>query len=378
MNINDQNKKVDNNETKVAPTDLNNTNIEKFGQENIPYINLHRKNHISDIQVVASDGFNNIGTVPPGTYTEAMPKKFRFNKLLFTILIFVIILMIGGGIYFYLSSTRQVAENAVITKTVTVSLGEKLSLKLDDYATFKGIKPTNCLLDLSDVKRDIPGKYTYVINCGVNDYKGNLIIEDKQAPSVISRTILKSLNEDIKVTDFIVSCEDSSKCNYELINLEELKEDIKTPGIYDAYINVSDELGNSKKILEKVYVSEFNESGVFSCHYKQLNLDDYDGFYLIKEDIIYEENNGKYQVINILFEFNDSKEYKKIQESINDEGEITIEGITGKAYFLNDNRVALVTTTNIENVDYIDSVDLSDIQKYYNNSGYSCNTFIHE
>lgn len=378
MNMDDQNKNVDTNELRLGPTDLNNTNIEKFGQENIPYTNLQRKNHISDIHVVASDGFNNIGTVPPGTFTEAMPRKFNFNKLFVIILIFAIILTIGGGIYFYLSSSRKVAEGAVMTKSVTINVGKKLSLKLDDYATFKGINPSNCLLDLSGVKNDVPGKYTYKISCGVNDYKGTLIVEDKLAPAVIARTVLKTLNEDIKVTDFIVSCDDNTECNYELINLDEIKENIKTQGIYDAYINVSDQSGNIKKIIEKVYVSENGESGVMSCHYKKLNLDDYDGFYTIKEDVIYEEDYGKYHVMNILFEFNDSKEYKKVQESINEDGEITIEGITGKAYFLNNNVLSLITISDVMDVDYFGNSDLSAIQKYYNNSGYSCNTFIQE
>lgn len=374
MNSENQNKQ-NSNDSRVAPTDLRNTDIEMFGQENIPYMNMHRKNNISDIEVTSNSEFNNIGTVPPGSFTEAMPKKFNINKILFLVVVFLVIGLIGGGIYFYLSSSRKVAEKAVITKTITISVGDKLSLKLDDYATFYGVKATNCILDIENVKNDVPGKYTYVISCGVNNYKGSIIVEDKLPPIVETKILLKNVNEDIEVSEFIISCEDNSECKYELENFEELKENLKTEGVYDAKIKVLDEDGNTRNIIEKVIVSDLKAEGILRCSYKNLKLDNYDGYYDVIETTIYNDNYGEKIIMDVIFTFGNKDEYDSLKKAIDEAGNLTIEGISGRPYFLNNNSLMLEMISSVNEISYLNGNELSDIEDFYTSSGYTCNRY---
>ena len=79
----EKHKEINVSESQVKPTDLKNNNIEMFGQENIPFMNMHRRNNISDVDTPNNNEFNNIGTIPPGVNTERPPKKFNINKYLF-------------------------------------------------------------------------------------------------------------------------------------------------------------------------------------------------------------------------------------------------------------------------------------------------------
>ena len=106
------------NDDNVKPTDLQNNDITRFGQENINYTNKSTSN------VVASDSsvFNkkneyfNIGKVPPGATEDPDKEKRKLKRLLFILIVFIVIALIGFGIHFYLSKTRTIAENAVKTK----------------------------------------------------------------------------------------------------------------------------------------------------------------------------------------------------------------------------------------------------------------------
>ena len=371
MNSNEH-KEINASESQVKPTDLKNTDIEMFGQENIPFMNMHRRNNISDVDMSNNNEFNNIGTIPPGVNTERPPKKFNINKYLFLIVIIIVIGLIGGGIYYYLSSTREVAEKAVITKTVTIDAGDKLSLKLDDYAKFIDIKATNCVLDLKNVKNDIPGKYSYIISCGVNNYKGTVLVKDTVAPDVETKIVLKKVNDDIDINEFIVECKDSSKCKYELENLEELKENLKMEGMYDAFIKVSDDENNVKTVMEKVIVLEDNYDGVLKCNYKNLKLNEYDGRYDVVENVLYKSNFGDKILMQVVFTLNNNEEYKTIKDSINENGEIEIEGIMGKAYFLNKNNILLETSYMVDDLSYLTNSDMEYIKDFYIRSGYEC------
>ncbi len=368
----EKHKEINVSESQVKPTDLKNNNIEMFGQENIPFMNMHRRNNISDVDMPNNNEFNNIGTIPPGVNTERPPKKFNINEYLFLIVIIIVIGLIGGGIYYYLSSTRKVAEKAVITKTVTINAGDKLSLKLDDYAKFIDIKATNCVLDLKNVKNDIPGKYSYIISCGVNNYKGTVLVKDTVAPDVETKIVLKKVNNDIDINDFIVECKDSSKCKYELENFEELKENLKTEGVYNAFIKVSDDENNVKTVMEKVIVLEDNYDGILKCNYKNLKLNEYDGGYDVVENVLYKSNFGDKILMQVVFTLNNNEEYKTIKDSINENGEVEIEGITGKAYFLNKNNIVLETSYMVDDLSYLTNSDMEYIKDFYTRSGYEC------
>lgn len=368
----EKHKEINVSESQVKPTDLKNNNIEMFGQENIPFMNMHRRNNISDVDMPNNNEFNNIGTIPPGVNTERPPKKFNINKYLFLIVIIIVIGLIGGGIYYYLSSTRIVAEKAVITKTVTINAGDKLSLKLDDYAKFIDIKATNCVLDLKNVKNDIPGKYSYIISCGVNNYKGSVLVKDTVAPNLETKIVFKKVNDDVDVNEFIVECKDNSKCKFELENFEELKENLKTEGMYDAFIKVSDDENNVKTVIEKVIVLEDNYDGILKCNYKNLKLNDYDGEYDVVENVLYKSNFGDKILMQVVFTLNNNEEYKTIKDSINENGEVEIEGITGKAYFLNKNNIVLETSYMVDDLSYLTNNDREYIKDFYTRSGYEC------
>lgn len=167
-------------QSRVAPTNLRQTDIDKFGQGNTPSLNkIIGNSYNENIQVNSNSKYINIGKVPPSSSIENLEPtqpqiKLQLKNLLFTLLIIVCIVAIGGVLYYLLSTSKTRAALAVQTKNLTVPVNAKLSMKLEDYGKFKKVKSSNCILDLKAVNVQKPGIYQYFIECGVNRYKGTI------------------------------------------------------------------------------------------------------------------------------------------------------------------------------------------------------------
>lgn len=378
MNQNDLKENNNISDSNVAPTDLRKNDIEMFGQENIPLMNMNRKSSISDFGTATSNSeFYNIGTVPPGSFTEKEKKrKINFKHVSFIFLIFVVIALIGGGLYFYLSSTQKVAKSAVLTKTIEVNIGEKLSLKLNDYAEFKNIKATNCILNTKKVDINKIGKYTYIISCGVNDYKGTIKVVDKKAPKVETRILFKRINEELDINEFIVSCEDNSECVYSLENFDVLKENMQKEGIYTAIIEVSDKENNKITIKEILIVSNNNFNQILNCKYKDLELKNYKGIYQTNKVIGFSDDYAEIIVNKTRFVFENDEEYNEIKKQVNKENILTIENSSGTPLFEDDKLViTLISVNEVTETEFFGSSYYDDVEEYYDIFEYTCQTY---
>lgn len=365
------------NDDNVKPTDLQNNDITRFGQENINYTNKSTSN------VVASDSsvFNkkneyfNIGKVPPGATEDPDKEKRKLKRLLFILIVFIVIALIGFGIHFYLSKTRTIAENAVKTKDVTIGINEKLSLKLDDYATFKKVNPANCILNTKNVDTSKIGKYEFVISCGVNKYSGKITVVDTVAPVILTHPVVKNKNSDLSVNDFVIECSDDTKCHLELENFDQLKEQIvnNDTGIFDAYIKARDDKKNVSKSFSSVFISS-EASNVYSCVAKDLKVDSFNGTFISIDNYII-ANNVATNIINYyIFEFNSQEDYKNKIAEIDDSGNLTINNITGKAYY-DDNRITLMVILDINGISYLPKKDIESIKSFYSKIGYKCELY---
>ena len=364
-------------QSNVAPTDLRITDIETFGQENIPLMDMNRKANITDFDLSTLNSlYSNIGTVPPGSFTESTKKPINIKFILFIILIIVIIGLIGLGIYFYLSSTKNVAQNAVVTKNVEVNIGDKLSLKLEDYAEFKDIKATNCILNIKDVDTSKAGKYNYSIKCGINEYKGKVLVIDNKAPALETKVVFKNIGADLDVNDFVLSCADSSGCSYVLSNFDLLKEKMQAEGVYTALIEASDNEGNKITVSEKLIVSNKNVSNVYVCSYDKINLSKYKGYYVINESVTIADNYGDILITKINYTIEKKDDYNKLKKSVDENNNLDIEGLSGEAYFDDVNQtIDLYTVSKVNEVSYFGDGSFYSINNFYSQMGYSCNTF---
>ena len=378
MNQNNSKENNNINNSNVAPTDLRNTDIEMFGQENIPIMNMNRMASITDFDITSKNSeFNNIGTVPPGSYTEKVKKKnINFKQFSFIVLIFIVIAIIGGGLYFYLSSTRKVAENAVLTKTVEVNVGEKLPLILDKYAEFRNVKATNCILNTKEVEINKIGTYTYTISCGVNDYKGTIRVVDKKAPEVETKVLFKTIAEELDVNEFIVSCNDYSECVYSLINFDELKDKMKNEGVYEAEIEVSDKEKNKVTIREILIVSQNKPEKTLNCNYKELDLKNYEGTYQMNEMVNFKDNYANLLITKTTFVFEKVEEYNDLKNQVNESNILTIENTSGTPLFENDKlSITLVSINETSKDEFFGSSYYDDAEEYYDLFGYTCQLY---
>lgn len=364
-------------QSNVAPTDLRITDIETFGQENIPLMDMNRKANITDFDLsTLNSEYSNIGTVPPGSFTESTKKPINIKFILFIILIIAIIGLIGLGIYFYLSSTKNVAQNAVVTKNVEVNIGDKLSLKLEDYADFRDIKATNCILNIKDVDTSKAGKYNYSIKCGINEYKGKVLVIDNRAPALETKVVFKNIGADLDVNDFVLSCADSSGCSYALSNFDLLKENMQVEGVYTALIEALDNEGNKVTVSEKLIVSNRNVSNVYVCSYDKINLSKYKGYYVINESVTITDNYGDILITKINYTIERKDDYNKLKKSVDENNNLDIEGLSGEAYFDDVNQtIDLYTISKVNEVSYFGDGSFYSINNFYSQMGYSCNTF---
>lgn len=374
--MNEETKKKET-ESLVQPTDLRNNDIESYGQENIPVFNMNRNTTISDFDINNNySEFNNIGMLPPENNPIKKKKFFNIKKLGVLSVIFFIIVIIGIGIHFYLSKTGNIAEAAIITKNIEINIGEKLSLNLNDYADFKNIKATNCILETEQVNVNKLGKYTFVISCGVNEYKGTINVVDKKAPDVKTKILLKKLNENIDVNDFILECNDASSCQFNLLNFDELKTNIKEEGIYSALIEVLDKKNNKKIINENMIVGDIEYENILDCSYTDLIIEEYEGTYTSNDIVTFKDNYGGTSIIRNSYFLKKKDEYNKLKEQATENEIITIDNFSGIPLFHDDKLlVTIIKIAETNSSDFLGSLYFDDIKEYYEMFDYTCKVY---
>ena len=207
-----------------------------------------------------------IGSVPPMDPTGKTEKKSKKKKnILFAIIVVILIFAVGALVFYYLHISKGSIGNAVVTKDLSLEIGEDLPSDINEYATFKSISSSNCILDTNNVDTTKAGKYEYSITCGNRSYKGNIALTDSKAPEVKTKTIVKKVDEEITAEEFVSECNESTNCTYTFENSEQVLNNIKQAGSYEFNIIVKDANENSATVPVKMIVIDSDIKVYLNC-----------------------------------------------------------------------------------------------------------------
>lgn len=330
--------------TKVAPTNLQNTNIASFGQEGIPLNNVNQNPKPSSLETVPkSDEYNNIGMVPPNAYIENTPKKNK-KKFIFIIVTFVLVIAVGIFIYLYLGQGNKTPVNLKL-KEVNIQVGEKISTNLNDYIEKGNFNVSNCMLNTESVLNNKIGNYKFKVICGNNTYTGDIHVVDSVVPIVETKYLIKKTNEEVKIEEFIESCVDASTCHYKYTDENKVIEAIKNTGTYEIIINVSDDYDNKIDVLTYLIVLNNDISHNLICNSDDIKLEDNKYSYKITDTIGLYSNSGfvygNVSYRDYVLTFDDEASYNEVKALINN-GYIELDNIKGKASFNDDDKTIKV------------------------------------
>lgn len=328
--------------------------------------------------------FNEIGTVPPidggpiPTPTMNMnnnvpepteKKKGKTNKLIFVIIIVLLIAAVGVGVYIFLNMSNDTPVTPTVTlKPVTIEAGSEVSQNIEDYAEFNGIDSSTCTLDTSNITDTtiINNEYSFIITCGEVTYEGSATIVDTTAPQVTLRDVTVQVNNEVGPEDFIVTCDDATKCSYEFVDAEQVNTYIATPADYHVEITVRDEAGNEVIVEGTLIVSQEEVPDVYmSCSMNDEN---------IKLGIVAGEFNGSV-VREYSFTLNET-DYNAFKEANEDSVSVTYNNVTGVPSF-DDENLTVTLSTNLTMEEYEQEAGAvpdtyGEALTYFSSSGYSC------
>ena len=127
------------------------------------------------------------------------------KKTGFIFVLFVIII----GVLGYFVVFKQVYFSV---KNVKLELGEELSENINDYLSKKVIDTSDYKIDISKVKPDEIGEYSYSITYNKIVKKGKVKVVDTVAPTfTLKEMIIEKGSTDYFLGDFLETCEDASK-----------------------------------------------------------------------------------------------------------------------------------------------------------------------
>lgn len=364
----------------VSPTDLQSTNISNFGQEGIPLNNINQNPKPSTLETVPkSEEYNNIGMVPPNAHVEVNPKKNN-KKLLFIIIAFVLVLAVGVFIYLYLNQGNK-AEVKLTLKEVSIQVGENISTKVEDYIEKSNMNTSGCMLNTESVLNNKIGNYKYKIICGNLTYSGDIHVVDSVAPVVETKYLIRKVNEEVKIEDFIANCEETSACHYKYLDENIVNESIKQSGTYEIVINVSDDYDNKVDVTAYLIVLTNDITHNLVCNSKDIAVEDNKYIYKFTDTLgLY--SNGGFVFGNVAYRdyilsFSEQNNYDEIKALITN-GIIEIGDIKGKA-ISNDKDLTIKVSRLLMLEDLNNEFDsfptsYSDIRKVYQNDerGFSC------
>lgn len=196
-----------------------------------------------------------------GKKVRIMTKRELITNIVLSFFFVLALCGVGYGTYYYIF--RNNPRNFE-TKNVTVELGEEIPQSVRSYINLTDISEPDYSLDLSGVKNEI-GTYTYKVSYGNTTKTGTITVNDTKAP-VITFKDVKDFDSGTVITKdmLVLSCEDISKCSYELTS----PVDTSNVGEVTASITAKDNLGNSAdytidlNILEKLTKLICSKSGI--------------------------------------------------------------------------------------------------------------------
>ena len=173
-------------------------------------------------------------------------KKGSFIKnLLFIILVLALMGGVAFGVYYYLRLAKNNENNVNVTPAfnlnkMQINEGDEIPQSLSEYGDFSKIDISNCKLDTSEVKNNVPGNYTYYVMCNGSKYSESFVVKSKDgSDDPIAPTVTKRLNvttyfnytikgEQLNI-ERLISSDDN--LTFEFANKEKYKEDMYNIGL---------------------------------------------------------------------------------------------------------------------------------------------------
>lgn len=311
-------------------------------------------------------------------------KKGSFIKnLLFIILVLALMGGVAFGVYYYLRLARNNENNVNVTPAfnlnkMQINEGDEVPQSLSEYGDFSKIDISNCKLDTSEVKNNVPGNYTYYVMCNGSKYSESFVVKSKDgSDEPVTPTVTKRLNvttyfnytikgEQLNI-ERLISSDDN--LTFEFANKEKYKEDMYNIGLQKVEIKAVDEENNENTYYAFVYVVNEEPKMKFKCVSPNNSLKDVILFNKNKENM----NNS---VRMYEYTYNDT-EYSNIIETINN-GTIKINENEGNAILDYQNKkITILKDLPKETLDseYGGSfpTTYSEVSNYYRNSlKYTC------
>lgn len=314
---------------------------------------------------VGFDNPNNIGTIPPvNNNPEAnKPKgKKKMNKTLFIVLILVLLLAVGGAVYWYLNLPKTPAIS-ITTKDVIYELNDEISTKVEDYATISGTNASNCILDTGSVDTSKVGEYKYVVKCGTVEKEGKITVGDTKAPVVSLVTVYKELNSEVTPLDFIGVCSANTQCKYEFEDTEIASSLTSEVGEKKVNIVVSDESNNEVKLEGKLIVLDSKIRAYYECESKEQNLEDLNATMTLTHTLGILDTTavdgglafGGFGTQKIVYTFTDAEQFDNLYKEFKQNDKVKINNVEGVALFDKENM----------KITMISDVDLTSLKTQY-------------
>lgn len=340
---------------------------------------LMGQDNVNTNAFVAGQKSENIGMMPPQQTSNKKEKK-AINKVLFILLIIVLIAIIAFGVYYFLNLSNNKVQ--LTTKSVTVGVGEVLSDNINDYVTVTKGDVNKCNLNIRNVNINELGEYEYIVTCNKDVFKGKVIVSDITAPEAKINTLFKTVNDEVKVEDFVESCNDPSECKVTFKNEETVKENLKNAAAtpYNVELVATDNFGNTKDYKAELYVLPYKIVAFTTCSSPIENMSNFQATKVVS-DILPIGNVGEegLQYLGVSkrkykYVFTSENEYKEIVG--NKEEELTFDNVTGKAYY-DDEKLTLTIVIDLakETLEKENNgtfpVNYADFISIYSTKGYS-------
>ena len=259
-----------------------------------------------------------------------------------------------------------------------INEGDEVPQSLSEYGDFSKIDISNCKLDTSEVKNNVPGNYTYYVMCNGSKYSESFVVKSKDgSDEPVTPTVTKRLNvttyfnytikgEQLNI-ERLISSDDN--LTFEFANKEKYKEDMYNIGLQKVEIKAVDSENNENTYYAFVYVINEEPKMKFKCVSPNNSLID---------EIIFNKNkeNMNNSVRMYEYTYNDT-EYSNIIETINN-GTIKINENEGNAILDYQNKkITILKDLPKETLDseYGGSfpTTYSEVSNYYRNSlKYTC------
>lgn len=306
---------------------------------------------------IGFDNPNNIGTIPPVNNNPDANKpkgKKKMNKTLFVVLIIVLLLAVGGAVYWYLNLPKTPAIT-ITTKDVVYELNDEISTNIEDYATINGTNASNCILDTGSVDTSKVGEYKYSIKCGTVTQEGKILVADTKVPVVSLVTVYKELNAEIKADEFIGVCSANTACKYEFEDTTTSSTLTSEAGEKTVSIVVTDENNNEVKVEGKLVVLTSKIRAYYECESKAQNLEDLNATMTLTHTLGILDTNaadgglafGGFGTQKIVYTFTDAEQFDNLYKEFKSNDKVKINNIEGVAAFDKEK----LTITMISDVD---------------------------